>query len=51
MNLTRFSLFFPEKREFFLERAGEFTFGEARSTEVFFSRRIGITNDIMGGGV
>jgi len=50
VNLTRFSLFFPEKREFFLERAGEFTFGEARSTEAFFSRRIGITNDILGGG-
>ncbi len=50
VNLTRFSLFFPEKREFFLERAGEFTFGEARSTEAFFSRRIGIGNDIMGGG-
>ncbi len=50
VNLTRFSLFFPEKREFFLERAGEFTFGEARSTEVFFSRRIGISNDILGGG-
>ena len=50
VNLTRFSLFFPEKREFFLERAGEFTFGEARSTEAFFSRRIGINNDILGGG-
>ena len=50
VNLTRFSLFFPEKREFFLERAGEFTFGEPRSTEAFFSRRIGIDNDIMGGG-
>ena len=50
VNLTRFSLFFPEKREFFLERAGVFTFGEARSTEAFFSRRIGISNDIFGGG-
>jgi len=50
VNLTRFDLFFPEKREFFLERAGEFTFGEARATEVFFSRRIGIDNEILGGG-
>ncbi len=50
VNLTRFSLFFPEKREFFLERAGLFTFGERRETEAFFSRRIGIGNDILGGG-
>ena len=50
INLTRFNLFFPEKREFFLERAGLFTFGKARDTEIFFSRRIGINNDIIGGG-
>ncbi len=50
INLTRFNLFFPEKREFFLERAGLFTFGAARETEVFFSRRIGIGNEIQGGG-
>ena len=50
INLTRFGLFFPEKREFFLERAGLFSFGNARETEVFFSRRVGITNDIVGGG-
>ena len=31
VNLTRFSLFFPEKREFFLEGQGIFTFGGARS--------------------
>lgn len=50
VNLTRFSLFFPEKREFFLERAGLFSFGEERQTEIFFSRRIGLTNEIKGGG-
>ena len=50
VNLTRFNLFFPEKREFFLERAGLFTFGAAQETEVFFSRRIGIQNEIQGGG-
>ena len=50
INLTRFSLFFPEKREFFLERAGLFTFGNSRETEVFFSRRVGLTSDIIGGG-
>lgn len=50
VNLTRFSLFFPEKRDFFLERAGLFAFGAARETEVFFSRTIGLTNPIRGGG-
>ena len=50
INLTRFGLFFPEKREFFLERAGLFDFGDTQETQVFFSRRIGITNDIAGGG-
>ena len=50
VNLTRFSLFFPEKREFFLERSGLFSFGDSRQTEVFFSRRIGLSNDIIGGG-
>ena len=49
INLTRFSLFFQEKREFFLERAGLFDFGDPEETQVFFSRRIGITNDIAGG--
>jgi hypothetical protein len=50
INLTRFSLFYPEKREFFLERSELFQFGNSRETEVFFSRRIGLTNDIIGGG-
>ena len=50
VNLTRFSLFFPEKREFFLERAGLFSFGDNRETEIFFSRRIGLSNEIIGGG-
>ena len=50
VNLDRFSLFFPEKREFFLERAGLFAFGDAGETQVFFSRRIGLQNPILGGG-
>ena len=50
INLTRFNLFFPEKREFFLERAGLFSFGNPREAETFFSRRVGISNDILGGG-
>ena len=50
INLTRFNLFFPEKREFFLERAGLFQFGAPRETEVFFTRRVGLDADIVGGG-
>ena len=50
INLDRFSLFFPEKRPFFLENAGAFTVSNGRQaasarrsqTELFFSRRIGI---------
>jgi hypothetical protein len=42
INLTRFNLFFPEKRPFFLENAGSFTMGQNQSVELFFSRRIGI---------
>ena len=53
VNLTRFPLFFPEKREFFLERAGVFDFslggrrggGAERVLQMFFSRRIGLTPD------
>lgn len=43
VNLTRFSLFFPEKRAFFLENAGIFAVGASQSAELFFSRRIGLT--------
>ncbi len=43
VNLTRFSLFFPEKRAFFLENAGTFSVGAGRSAELFFSRRIGLS--------
>jgi len=42
INLTRFDLFFPEKRPFFLENSGTFEFGTAREVEIFFSRKIGI---------
>ncbi|MBK7626202.1 MAG: carbohydrate binding family 9 domain-containing protein [Bacteroidales bacterium] len=50
INLTRFSLFFPEKRDFFLDGANYFTFGingdseNPQSTQMipFFSRRIGL---------
>jgi hypothetical protein len=49
INLTRFPLFFPEKRDFFLEDASRFTFGPSSgrrggggSFVGFFSRRIGL---------
>ena len=44
INLTRFPLFFPEKRSFFLENAAVFNFGGGGGNELipFFSRRIGL---------
>ncbi len=44
VNLTRFSLFFPEKRAFFLEGANQFEFGTGlgRAFIPFFSRRMGL---------
>ena len=42
VNLDRFSLFFREKRPFFLENAGIFEVGVPREVSLFFSRRIGI---------
>jgi hypothetical protein len=51
VNLTRFSLFYPEKREFFLENAELFSFGhfgggpEEPEVAPFFSRRIGLFED------
>ncbi|NOT08863.1 MAG: carbohydrate binding family 9 domain-containing protein [Gemmatimonadales bacterium] len=54
INLTRFNLFFPEKRPFFLENAGTFAVGTPESVELFFSRRIGIDGTrsvpLLGGG-
>ena len=56
VNLDRFTLFFPEKRPFFLENAGFFSVGNPGEVDLFFSRRIGINDDsgetipILGGG-
>ncbi len=59
INLTRFSLFFPEKREFFLENRDTFTFGGVSggggdAPVLFYSRRIGLDGGravpIDGGG-
>ncbi len=64
INLTRFSLFFPEKRDFFLENSGIFHFGVRENEKrggrdpqdmlLFFSRRIGLSEEgrpipILGG--
>jgi hypothetical protein len=43
INLTRFPLFFPEKRDFFLEGADIFNFQFGDSPQPFYSRRIGIS--------
>ena len=66
VNLTRFNLFFPEKREFFLEGRGIFQFAtgaaiggpggfrDNNAPILFYSRRIGLQNNqvipIIGGG-
>lgn len=43
VNLTRFPLFFPERRDFFLQDAGQFAFGDGDTALLpFFSRRIGL---------
>lgn len=53
INLTQFPLFFPEKREFFLESSGLFQFGTPERAQLFYSRRIGLKNGaqipILGG--
>ncbi len=53
VNLTRFNLFFPEKRDFFLENAGLFTLGDVpnqrstnsrgEETQLLYTRRIGLS--------
>ncbi|MDP2957362.1 MAG: DUF5916 domain-containing protein [Longimicrobiales bacterium] len=45
MNLTRFSLFYPEKRTFFLEGSEVFAFDLGSDVRPFYSRRIGIAAD------
>ncbi len=42
VNLTRFSLFFPEKRLFFQERSSIFEFNTGAGSRLFYSRRIGL---------
>ncbi|MEF8811914.1 MAG: DUF5916 domain-containing protein, partial [Bacteroidales bacterium] len=42
INLTRYSLYFPEKRPFFLEKADVFDFSFLEGENLFYSRRIGL---------
>ena len=43
INFTRFPLFFPEKRDFFLQDAGLFNVGLEQEMMMFYSRRIGLS--------
>lgn len=53
INLSRFSLFFPEKRVFFQEKSDVFDFQLGGPSKLFYSRRIGLYEDepvrILGG--
>jgi len=44
VNLTRFPLFFPERRQFFLEGASVYAFATSGQVYPYFSRRIGLAN-------
>ena len=48
-NLTRFSIFFPERRNFFLENSDLFSNLGVRGINPFYSRRIGASSDIQFG--
>ena len=55
INLTRFSLFFPEKRQIFLESQRSFLFGVPKEADLIFTRRIGLSETggripILAGG-
>jgi hypothetical protein len=46
VNLSRFSVFFPEKRLFFQERSSNFDFPMGGANTLFYSRRIGLVGDV-----
>ncbi len=48
-NLDRFELFFPEKRQFFLENSDLFANLGGQENRPFFSRRIGLDSRVLGG--
>lgn len=43
-NLTRFNVFFPERRQFFLENSGVYAGADFEGVKPFFSRTIGLSN-------
>jgi hypothetical protein len=45
LNLSRFGLYLPERRLFFQEQSGLFDFGLGNTTQLFYSRRIGLSDD------
>ena len=47
-NFTRFSLFLPEKRQFFLENQRMFQFGLPNEVDLVFTRRIGLSDGGRG---
>ncbi|MEZ4797454.1 MAG: DUF5916 domain-containing protein [Flavobacteriaceae bacterium] len=52
VNLTRFEISLPERRQFFIENSDLFsTFGDDRDSNPFFSRRIGIAKDVDGNNI
>ena len=49
INLTRFEVSLPEKRQFFIQNSDLFSnYGNSRDARPFFSRRIGVAKDING---
>ena len=49
VNLTRFEINLPEKRQFFIHNSELFaSIGDSRDSRAFFSRRIGVAKDIDG---
>jgi len=54
VNLSRFNLYYPEKREFFLEGYQNYQFNVGGSNEIFYTRKVGIENlqqvPIIAGG-
>lgn len=54
VNMSRFSLFYPEKRQFFQERSDIFNFSLGQNSNLFYSRSIGLYEGekirILGGG-
>lgn len=49
-NLDRFELFFPERRQFFLENSDLFSNLGSSGDQPFFSRRIGLNTSVIAGG-